>query len=81
MIEHFIHENIEKSIKSTYELKGIEAPKLPAYKQFKRIRTQNDVPLNQWSCDHFALLTALHLMLGSKFPHEIKENIISRKKC
>ena len=30
-------------------------------------------------CGSFAFLTTLHLMLGSKLPHKIKENIISRK--
>ena len=74
-----IHGNVEKSIKSTCEFKGIEVPLLSAYEQFKRICIQNDSPLQQWSCGHFAPLTTLHLALGSKLPHKIKENSISRK--
>ncbi len=79
MIEPIIHENVEKAIKATYEFKGMEVPIIPRYKQFKRIFIQNDSPLHQWSCGHFALLTTLHLVIGCKLPHEIPENSISRK--
>ena len=66
------------AIKLSYELKGIEVPKLPVYKQFKRICIQQDAPLNNWSCGTIALLTTLHLILGCKLPHEIKQSRISR---
>jgi len=79
VIEPSVHENVEKAINATYEFKGMEVPIIPRYKQFKRICIQNDSPLHQWSCGHFALLTTLHLVLGSKLPHEIRENSISRK--
>ena len=63
--EPIIHENVEKAIKPTYKLKGIEVPILPAYTQFNRICIQNYSPLQQWSCGHFALLTTLHLITSS----------------
>ena len=46
---------------------------------YNRICIQNDSRLQLWSCGHFAFLTSLHLVLGSKLPREIKENSISRR--
>jgi hypothetical protein len=78
VIDPIIEQNVQNSIKLSYESKGIQAPKLPGYRQFKRICIQEDQPLGHWSCGTFALLTTLHILLGYKLPHQIPPNSISR---
>jgi hypothetical protein len=73
VIEPNIHENVEKFIKKSYELKGMEVPKIPTYKKFNRICIQKYSPFLNWSCGTIAILTTLHLVLGCKRPHEIMQ--------
>ena len=78
IIEPVIDQNVKNAIQSSYDSKGIKVPKLPGYRQLKRICIQKDEPLSPWSCGTFALLTTFHLLLGNKLPHDIPPNSISR---
>ena len=70
--------NVARAITATYQHHHEQCPPLPCYRIVNRIAIQNDAPIPPWSCGTIAILTLLHLTLGSIRPDLIATNSITR---
>ena len=72
-------QQLHSALTAHYENKGIQTPTLPPYLPAHRIGIQHDAPLSPWSCGTWAILTALHLLLGDYRPGQIPPNALTNQ--
>ncbi len=72
--------NLNRALREAFRARNLPVPPLPPYRQAPRLALQNDAPCQSWSCGTIAMLTTLHLLLGSRQPHELPALYISRGK-
>jgi len=75
--DHNMITNVTRAMTTTYQHHHEQCPPLPRYRKVNRIAIQSDAPIPSWSCGTVAILTLLHLTLGSIRPDLIATNSIT----